>query len=755
MKKPIILAIGLSLLVIPSTAYGWGNVSTHPEINAKSYESFINNSNIPFTNKKQYKGIGYPDDIQTGEISEYGPLGRFERLKGEIPLEETQEFWIREGGFSADEPEALMGIRHFYDPTFNNESLGFLTDLDIKDGDPSGYSRGVGTNAKQWALKKNIKSLLETNPYSWEYALEYYKAGMETDNLVEKNLYFGKAFRALGQTMHLMADMTQPAHVRNDGHKQGEPIEDNVTDTLVSNIASEPLPNEVNQLLKNISSPSELFDVVSKYTNNNFYSNDTIYNNGSGTKEDPIIYPRNNKKNYPSPYFKQLTLDNDNITYYKYFDNKKVRMVELWMKDDIAREEQIDEIIPTYKVPPEFATDYASVLIPLAIKSNMILLNEFFPKMYINLVPSKENETISAEIIHNADNSGWRKVGQIKYSGKGQIKIDNDVREVEFIKGKMAPISLSNMNWNSISLTVDAGGRFYSKTIANTESGYKLADPVKLTSLEEYLSKPSLRRPFDLIFVIDSSGSMGPGSGDEYNGDLNNNRILATKNIIKSLKYNDRSAIIDFDTSAKLLQDLTSDKEALIKSADRIDSSGGTDVETGLKEAINLANTIPFSDDRNPPLVILLTDGKDNENHIDSYERITDFAKRNNIYVYTVSLGKTPNTGLLNKIANETGGEYFTSSTSEEIEHIFDLICLNRSIKIVSDDNKNNIPDWIEREVRINGYKYQKEQNGVLLEKSESPTDDLLNDCDEKYGKNNWDIFINSNNGIVVKQKNL
>ena len=37
-------------------------------------------------------------------------------------------------------------------------------------------------------------------------------------NLPEKDKLFAAAWRSLGETMHLIADMSVPSHVRNDSH---------------------------------------------------------------------------------------------------------------------------------------------------------------------------------------------------------------------------------------------------------------------------------------------------------------------------------------------------------------------------------------------------------------------------------------------------------------------------------------------------------------------------------------------------------
>lgn len=85
----------------------------------------------------------------------------------------------------------------------------------------------------------------------------------------------------------------------------------------------------------------------------------------------------------------------------------------------------------------------------------------------------------------------------------------------------------------------------------------------------------------DIVFVIDSSGSMT--SNDKYGL-----RRVATNNFIDKLGENDRAAIVDFDSTAKIYQELTNDKDLLKKAVAKIDSAGGTNILVGLSKGMSL-----------------------------------------------------------------------------------------------------------------------------------------------------------------------
>ena len=118
--------------------------------------------------------------------------------------------WVVEGGYTADEPERYMSLRHFYDPLGVNQGANYLTDH----VDEFLTSIVMGTNpkidAKWWGALYS--------PYSIDKGKEFMITAFSSMNLPEKDKLFAAAWRSLGETMHLIADMSVPSHVRNDSH---------------------------------------------------------------------------------------------------------------------------------------------------------------------------------------------------------------------------------------------------------------------------------------------------------------------------------------------------------------------------------------------------------------------------------------------------------------------------------------------------------------------------------------------------------
>lgn len=164
-------------------------------------------------------------------------------------------------------------------------------------------------------------------------------------------------------------------------------------------------------------------------------------------------------------------------------------------------------------------------------------------------------------------------------------------------------------------------------------------------------------RYVDIVFAIDSSGSM-------LSNDPTDLRKTAAKNFVDKLADQDRSAVVDFDSSARTLVGLTSDKGAVKVAIDQINSSGGTNLYLGLNQAVD--ELILNSTGDQSKYVIFLTDGNGS---FDS--SVIQKAKDNSVKVYTIGLGRGVLEWLLRTIAAETGGQYYFAERASELEEIF------------------------------------------------------------------------------------
>ena len=175
------------------------------------------------------------------------------------------------------------------------------------------------------------------------------------------------------------------------------------------------------------------------------------------------------------------------------------------------------------------------------------------------------------------------------------------------------------------------------------------------------------REQLDVVLVIDTSGSMSWNDGQ-------NKRIAAAKEFVDSLTEEDRAAIIDFDSTYKVLCNFTRSKEDLFQALDRLDSYGGTNLTMGISSAIDLFTAADYdgttiSGGKAQKLVIFLTDG------LGSYQTTyTVKAYQEGITIFSIGLGRDADQEVLEAIAEGTLGEYYYIDDAEGLQSIYQKI---------------------------------------------------------------------------------
>lgn len=170
---------------------------------------------------------------------------------------------------------------------------------------------------------------------------------------------------------------------------------------------------------------------------------------------------------------------------------------------------------------------------------------------------------------------------------------------------------------------------------------------------------------FDLILVVDTSTSMRLNDPDNF-------RRKAILNILSWASQNDsvsRISIIKFSTVASVACPLTSVHETAIlgEAVRQIDASGETAIGDGLDKAYNQVVQGREKNKTGKFAVILLTDGENNGPWSDNHLAF----KKAGVPVYTIGLKQEVNSAFLQKIASDTGGEYFQIPDSFRIQNIY------------------------------------------------------------------------------------
>ncbi len=205
----------------------------------------------------------------------------------------------------------------------------------------------------------------------------------------------------------------------------------------------------------------------------------------------------------------------------------------------------------------------------------------------------------------------------------------------------------------------------------------------------------------NVVMVMDVSGSMAAG-------DYKPTRLEAAKDsakiLVDELNNKDNSGIVIFSSGSTTSAYLSPYKDKVLEKLSGIkQTEGETALGDGLALAVDMATSIP----NKKKVIILMSDGVNNAGVISPDDAIS-FAKTNNIQVYTVGIGSNEKVVLgydwfgrpqyanldeatLQKVAKETGGQYFKSVDSSTLEKIYSEL----PQKIEREPEDSSIKDWV------------------------------------------------------------
>lgn len=264
-------------------------------------------------------------------------------------------------------------------------------------------------------------------------------------------------------------------------------------------------------------------------------------------------------------------------------------------------------------------------------------------------------------------------------------------------KKKKAAIKFSNLNL----IKLAGGGQ--KKTKRDKVLFY--IHIILLISLIIALANPHVplkqtREGVNVVLAIDVSGSM---AAEDYKPSRLDAAKESAETLIKELHSKDDVGIVLFSDGATTAAYLSPDKSKVIEKLKAIkQTEGRTAIGDGLALAVDMATSIP----NKKRVIILLSDGVNNAGVINPDEAI-QFAKTNDIQVYTVGMGSKEKVILgydwfgrpqyaeldeatLQKIAKETNSEYFKSVDSSTLDKIYKDL----PKKIKRERESTSIKDW-------------------------------------------------------------
>jgi VWFA-related protein len=178
------------------------------------------------------------------------------------------------------------------------------------------------------------------------------------------------------------------------------------------------------------------------------------------------------------------------------------------------------------------------------------------------------------------------------------------------------------------------------------------------------LSDSAERVPLSVVLVLDTSGSMSP-----------NLHFLqeAVLSFVYKLEEVDTALVVSFNESVKGSAEFTGDTDRLERFVEGLQAWGGTSLYDAISYSLGR-----IKDQPGRKALIVFSDGGDNSSTTTEREAV-DYARAVEATVYSIGF-KSPGfgigspSGFLRKIAQETGGRYFSPDKVGELIKVFNEI---------------------------------------------------------------------------------
>jgi Ca-activated chloride channel family protein len=209
---------------------------------------------------------------------------------------------------------------------------------------------------------------------------------------------------------------------------------------------------------------------------------------------------------------------------------------------------------------------------------------------------------------------------------------------------------------------------------------------------------PRNRNGIDIVLSMDGSGSMNASGFDVKNERLSRFEIvqkIASDFILD--RREDNVGVVLFGDFAFIATPVTYEKEIIAQMIGYL-SYGMAGQNTAIGEGIAQGVRALRDSKAKSKVIILLTDGEHNSGSISPKEAVKK-VQQNGIKLYTIGIGKKGefDNALLEQLAHDGGGKFFTATNATELQAVYDDIdTLERSsIKSEKQTFKEHYYQWL------------------------------------------------------------
>jgi Mg-chelatase subunit ChlD len=226
--------------------------------------------------------------------------------------------------------------------------------------------------------------------------------------------------------------------------------------------------------------------------------------------------------------------------------------------------------------------------------------------------------------------------------------------------------------------------------------------------------------PKDDMVIIDKSGSMDAKVGSS--GTKISNAKSSASNFVDilSANTNNRVGLVTFSSTATLNSPFTTNYSSVKSQISNISTGGNTCIQCAIDTANQEIASHALQGSKR--IVVLLTDGKANtiEGSTNQTDQVTAEQKAlaaaqashnaNGTIFYTIGLGSDVNTSFLQQIASNTGGQYYFSATTDQLNTIYTQVAQELAKGSISGsvfNDANNNASFDSSEQKLSGWTLQ------------------------------------------------
>jgi VWFA-related protein len=195
--------------------------------------------------------------------------------------------------------------------------------------------------------------------------------------------------------------------------------------------------------------------------------------------------------------------------------------------------------------------------------------------------------------------------------------------------------------------------------------------------------------PVSMVLALDASGSMRRAAGAV---------VDAAKEFVAALRPQDSLGLLLFADRPVLAHDLSTVRDATIKTIDGYTASGGTALYDGLWDALTRLQRV-----EGRRAIVVLSDGRDEDNpgtgpgSVKTAQEVFDIIRESETAIFPIGLGPNIDRGFLERLAEMSGGEAYFPESAETLRDDYRRVVENlrkRYVLSYTSTNGDRNGDW-------------------------------------------------------------